>query len=191
MAKHYYDPMLCTCSQENPMTMGVTAVLTEEIDAELLKEAAQELRERFAYFYVRAKIEDNDIVVVPNPLPMTVRNTWAPIELASKEANYHLAAIKYEGNRICLEMNHTLSDGAGVSPFFKSLLFVYLSKKTGVSFPAQGFRLPGSEAPISETATLLQLLIPTAYKNRFTGKNQLRTFTVCRHETVKRIISIT
>ena len=151
MAKHYYDPILCTCSPENPMTMGITAVLTEEIDAELLKEAAQELRERFAYFYVRAKIEDNDIVVVPNPLPMTVRNTWAPIELASKEANYHLAAIKYEGNRICLEMNHALSDGAGVSPFFKSLLFVYLSKKTGVSFPAQGFRLPGSEAPESET----------------------------------------
>lgn len=151
MAKHYYDPMLCSCSPENPMTMGVTAVLTEDIDGELLKEAALELRERFAYFYVRAKIEDNDIVVVPNPLPMTVRNTWAPIELASKEANYHLAAIKYEGNRICLEMNHTLSDGAGVSPFFKSLLFVYLSKKTGVSFPAQGFRLPGSEAPLSET----------------------------------------
>ena len=151
MAKHYYDPMLCSCSPENPMTMGVTAVLTEEIDGELLKEAALELRERFAYFYVRAKIEDNDIVVVPNPLPMTVRNTWAPIELASKEANYHLAAIKYEGNRICLEMNHALSDGAGVSPFFKSLLFVYLSKKTGVSFPAQGFRLPGSEAPLSET----------------------------------------
>ena len=151
MAKHYYDPMLCSCSPENPMTMGVTAVLTEDIDAELLKEAALELRERFAYFYVRAKIEDNDIVVVPNPLPMTVRNTWAPIELASKEANYHLAAIKYEGNRICLEMNHALSDGAGVSPFFKSLLFVYLSKKTGVSFPVQGFRLPGSEAPLSET----------------------------------------
>ncbi len=151
MANHYYDPILCTCSPENPMTMGVTAVLTEEIDGELLKEAALELRERFAYFYVRAKIEDNDIVVVPNPLPMTVRNTWAPIELASKEANYHLAAIKYEGNRICLEMNHALSDGAGVSPFFKSLLFVYLSKKTGVSFPVQGFRLPGSEAPLSET----------------------------------------
>ena len=151
MAKHYYDPMLCTCSPENPMTMGVTAVLTEDIDGELLKEAVRELRERFAYFYVRAKIEDNDIVVVPNPLPMTVRNTWAPIELASKEANYHLAAIKYEGNRICLEMNHALSDGAGVSPFFKSLLFVYLSKKTGASFPVQGFRLPGSEAPVSET----------------------------------------
>ncbi len=151
MAEHYYDPMLCSCSPENPMTMGVTAVLTEQIDEKLLKEAAEELRERFAYFYVRAKIEGNDIVVVPNPLPMTVRNTWAPIELASKEANYHLAAIKYEGDRICLEINHTLSDGAGVLPFFKSLLFVYLSKKTGVSFPTQGFRLPGSEAPLSET----------------------------------------
>ena len=37
MAEHYYDPMLCSCSPEHPMTMGVTAVLTEDIDAELLK----------------------------------------------------------------------------------------------------------------------------------------------------------
>ena len=149
---------MCICSPENPMTMGVTAVLTEQIDEKLLKEAVQELRERFAYFYVRAKIEDNDIVVIPNSLPMTVRNTWAPIELASKEANYHLAAIKYEGDRICLEMTHTLSDGAGVFPFFKSLLFVYLSKKTGISFPAQGFRLPGSEIPRSETGDPFEAL---------------------------------
>ncbi len=138
MAKHYYDPIMCVCSPENPMTMGVTAVLTEQIDEKLLKEAVEDLRERFAYFYVRAKIEDNDIVVIPNSLPMTVRNTWAPIELASKEANYHLAAIKYEGDRICLEMNHALSDGAGVLPFFKSLLFVYLSKKNRYFFPCSG-----------------------------------------------------
>ena len=151
MAKNYYDPMLCSCSPENPMTMGVTAVLDEQIDEILLKEAVRELRERFPYFYVRAKIDGNDIVVVPNSLPMSVRNTWAPIELASKEANYHLAAIKYEGDRICLEINHTLTDGAGVLPFFKSLLYVYLSKKTGISIPAQGFRLPGSEIPASET----------------------------------------
>ena len=191
MAKHYYDPMLCTCSQENPMTMGVTAVLTEEIDAELLKEAAQELRERFAYFYVRAKIEDNDIVVVPNPLPMTVRNTWAPIELASKEANYHLAAIKYEGNRICLEMNHTLSDGAGVSPFLRACYLCIFPRKQVYLFLFRAFVCREARHPNLKRATLLQLLIPTAYKVRFMRKNQLRIFTVCRHETVKRIISIT
>ena len=33
----------------------------------------------------------------------------------------------------------------------QNLLYVYLSKKTGISIPAQGFRLPGSEIPASET----------------------------------------
>lgn len=147
----YYDPTMCSCSPENPMTMGVSAVLKENIDGKLIKEVLEQLHVRFPYFYVRAKIKGNDIVAVPNPLPITVRNNWEPIELASKEANYHLAAIKYEGKRICLEMTHTLSDGAGVFPFFKSLLFLYLSKKTGERFDKQGFRLPGSEIPEAET----------------------------------------
>jgi hypothetical protein len=59
-------------------------------------------------------------------------------------------ALKYEGKRLGLEMNHALSDGAGMLPFFKSLLFVYLSKVTGESFPRKGFRLPGDAIPNSE-----------------------------------------
>ena len=151
MPKTYYDPIMCICSPENPMTMGITAVLTEPIDGDILREAAEILRERFPYFYVRAKAEDNDITVVPNSLPLTVRNTWEPINIASKEANYHLAALKYEGKRVTLELSHVISDGAGMLPYFKSLMYVYLSRKTGVAFPAEGFRLPGSVMPESET----------------------------------------
>ena len=151
MSKHYYEPMMVSCSSENPMTMGITATLTDSINGNLLQEAVEALRERFPYFYVRPKVEDNDIIVIPNPLPATVRNTWEPIRLASKDANYHLIAFKYQGKRLALEMNHTLSDGAGMLPYFKSLLYIYLSKKTGITFPKDGFRLPGSTIPESET----------------------------------------
>lgn len=82
---------------------------------------------------------------------MTVRNTWDPVNLQSKEANYHLAAFKYEGRRLALEMSHSLSDGAGLYPYLKSVAFLYLSRKTGQAFDPEGFRLPGDAIPESET----------------------------------------
>lgn len=146
----YYDPMLFMSSPQCPFIMGLEAALYEPVDGELLRDAVESLRERFPYFYVKAKAEGNDLIPVPNPLPITVRNTWDPIHLNSAEANYHLAAFKYEGNRLALEMTHAISDGPGFLPYFKSVLFCYLSRKTGQEFDPAGFRLPGSPIPEKE-----------------------------------------
>ncbi len=150
MAK-YYEPMIYMCTPENPNTMGACVVLKEPVDGDVLSEVVEELRQRFPYFYVRAEAVGNDLLPKPNPLPMTVRNTWSPIDLCSEAANYHLAAFKYEGNRLALEMSHSISDGAGFLPYIKSVLFLYLSRKTGESFDREGFRLPGDMIPESET----------------------------------------
>ena len=146
----YYDPMLYLSTPEIPFVMGITATLTEPVDGALLAEAVERLRTRFPYFYVRAKREGNDLYPVPNPLPVTVRNTWEPIDLHSSEANYHLMAVKYEGRRLAAEISHAVTDGTGFLPYFKSLLFVYLSLKTGRSFNTDGFRLPGDVIPETE-----------------------------------------
>lgn len=146
----YYEPMLYLCTPDNPNTMGASVTLKETVDGDILREVVEELRERFPYFYVKAEAEGNDLVPVPNPLPVTVRNTWKPIRLRSAEANFHLMAFKYEGNRLALEMSHSLSDGAGFLPYIKSVLYLYLSRKTGKSFDPTGFRLPGSPIPESE-----------------------------------------
>ena len=146
----YYDPMLFMSSPQCPFMMGLEAVLTESVDGDVLREVVESLRERFPYFYVRAKVDGNDLIPVPNPLPITVRNTWDPIDLDSREANYHLAAFKYEGNRLALEMTHAISDGPGFLPYFKSVLFCYLSRMTGKEFDQAGFRLPGSSIPEKE-----------------------------------------
>ena len=146
----YYDVMLYMSTEEYPNTMGITATLTERVDGDILRETVEELRERFPYYYVRAAVEGNDLAPVPNPLPVTVRNTWEPIMLHSAEANYHLMAFKYEGDRLAVEISHAVTDGAGLLPYFRSILYLYLSRKTGKTFDPAGFRLPGSSIPETE-----------------------------------------
>ena len=147
----YYDPMLYMSTEDNPNTMGITATLTEPVDGAILQTAVEDLRERFPYFYVKAAVEGNDLVPVSNPLPVTIRNTWEPIRLHSKEANHHLMAFKYEGTRLAVEISHAITDGAGLLPYFKSVLYVYLSRKTGIHFDPAGFRLPGDSIPATES----------------------------------------
>lgn len=131
--------------------MGVVVELKETVDGNVFRTVAESLRARFPYFYVKAAPRGNDLLPEENPLPMTVRNTWAPIKLGSQESNFHLAAWKYEERRLCFEIAHTLTDGAGLLPYIKSAVFLYLSNKLGLSFDRTDFRLPGDNIPESET----------------------------------------
>ena len=147
----FYEPNLFLSTPEHPNTMGVMMKLTEPVDGDILKDVVEKLRERFPYFYVRAVAEGNDLIPADNPLPMTVRNTWDAIRLNAEESNHHLAAWKYEGQRTAFEISHSLTDGAGVLPYIKSAMYMYLSRKTGKAFDPTGFRLPGDKIPESET----------------------------------------
>ena len=148
--KEFYEPMLYMSSPEHPNTMGVIVQLKEQIDGEILQSVVQELSVRYPYFYVKAVARDNDVYPEPNPLPMIVRNNWEPINFNTQESNYHLAAWKYEGARMAFEISHSLTDGAGVFPYIKSALYLYLSQKTGKTLDSSGVHLPGDEIPESE-----------------------------------------
>nr|WP_316622935.1 hypothetical protein [uncultured Ruminococcus sp.] len=149
--KEFYEPMLYLSTPEHPNTMCVIARLKEPIDGDILQSVVQEFSVRFPYFYVKAVVRDNDVYPEPNPLPMTVRNTWDPIAFNSAQSNYHLAAWKYEGTRVALEISHSLTDGAGVFPYVKSVLYLYLTRKTGEALDPEGIRLPKEAIPESET----------------------------------------
>ena len=82
---------------------------------------------------------------------MTVRDTWEPISFNSPESNHHLAAWKFEGTRMAFEISHSLTDGAGVFPYIRSALYLYLTRKTGEALDPDGIRLPGDVIPESET----------------------------------------
>ena len=145
----FYEPMLMS-TPEHPNTMGVEVLLKERVDGDILTEAVEELRTRFPYFYIQAVRKGNDLAAVPNPRPMIVRNTWPPVNFQSKASNYHLAAWKYKDKRLAFEISHSLTDGAGILPYIKSALFLYLSRKTGKEFDPSGFRLPGDPIPDTE-----------------------------------------
>ena len=149
--KEFYEPMLYLSTPEHPNTMSVVAELKEPIDGNILNSVVEALRVRFPYFYVKAVARDNDVYPVPNPLPMTVRNSWEPINFNSQESNYHLAAWKYDGTRLAVEISHSLTDGAGILPYVKSALYLYLCRKTGLELDPAGIHLPGEEIPASET----------------------------------------
>ena len=147
----YYEPSLDLSSPEKVNVMCVIISLDEPVDGAILRTVVEELRIRFPYFYIKAACRGNDLITEPNALPMTVRNTWQPIRLNSGESNYHLAAWKYENKRLAFEIPHSLTDGAGILPYIRSAMFLYLSRATGKSFDPSGFRLPGEAIPESET----------------------------------------
>ena len=116
MKPAFYEPSVCMCTPDNPNTMGICVTLTEPVNCDALKEAVERLRVRFPYFYVRVKLEGNNLIVVSNDLPVVIRSTWDPILLCSAEANYHLLSFKFEGNRLAAEVSHSITDGAGFLP---------------------------------------------------------------------------
>ena len=147
----FYEPVLNLTDAANHNTIGTIVALKEPVDGDILRDTVEKLRVRFPYFYVKAERKGDDLITVPNELPITVRNTWEPINFNSEASNYHLAAWKYEGNRLAFELSHSLTDGAGVLPYIKSAMYLYLSKATGKTFDPAGFRLPGDDIPKSET----------------------------------------
>ena len=147
----FYEPVLNLSDPENFSTMGAFLTLKDPVNGDILRSVAEKLRERYPYYYVKAACSKNGPVPVPNDLPMTVRNTWDPVLFNSPASNYHLGAWKYEGRRVGFEIAHALTDGAGMLPYIKSAMYLYLSELTGQAFDPAGFRLPGDPIPESET----------------------------------------
>ncbi|MBR0513416.1 MAG: hypothetical protein IJK06_04095 [Clostridia bacterium] len=147
----FYEPHLDFSMPEHQNIMGVILSLRDPVDGEILRCVVEEMRVRFPYYYVKTAYRGDDLVTVPNHLPMTVRNTWEPICLHSEASNDHLAAWKYEGRRLAFEIHHALTDGSGVLPYVRSIMCLYLSKVTGQAFDPAGFCLPGDAIPESET----------------------------------------
>ncbi len=141
----FFDPIFYIANENHPFIMSAYFTLIDEIDGAALTEAVEELRERFPYFYVRVKAIEQELRSIPNPAPVLVRNSWKPVIIGSKENNYHLLAVRYEGKRLCIEVSHCLTDGAGIMPYLKALLYLYFIKSTDARLNPTGLRLPGTD----------------------------------------------
>lgn len=108
-----------------------SAVLKEEVDPILLKEALKETLHRFPTFSVRLKkgvfwyyLEQNDKdVIIREENPYFCESNDYTLQ------NDYLFNLSYYQKRIVIEIFHGLSDGNGGIEFFKSILYNYLILK--------------------------------------------------------------
>ncbi len=109
----------------------MTINMKEEVNGDALKKAADTAIKRYPYFSVKVVDCENGYDVVKNDEPFIIANTSEPPYLGTKSSNYHFVAVSYEDNSIYIDSYHSLTDGAGVTPFAKTLIYYYLYEKTG------------------------------------------------------------
>lgn len=119
--------------------------ITEDINGEALREAANEAIKRYPYFSVRISKENGSYAFVPNNLPIAVMKTTTPsAPLGSEEVNYHLNYIDYTDDTMYFNVSHSITDAAGYIPFIKSVLYQYLIRTHDEPISADGINLPDS-----------------------------------------------
>ena len=128
----------------------VKVVMKEEVEAEILKTAAEKAFCRFQYYSKQIHIdEDGGIDLIPNPRPIRVNPVSSGrTYLFSKGVNYQPCSIEYEGNCIYFNMYHGMCGGCGTFLWIKTTIYEYICARYGVS-PDPGSTIM-VDTPVSE-----------------------------------------
>jgi len=129
----------------DPHTFRITVKLKDLIDGDVLKNAVEKTSKRYPYFCVRMISEGDKLFFETNPAPIPVLVGNERTVLGSEETSGHLLAFRYWKNRLYIEIFHGLTDGGGIAPLIKTLLYYYLSDYYKIEFPTDGIRLAGEE----------------------------------------------
>lgn len=112
--------------------------MKEEIQEEMLQKAVNMAIRRYPYFSIRVVRKENGYDVVENDKPIVVYKGFKPPYLGTDETNGHFMAVGYEKKSLFIDCYHSLTDGNGVTPFAKTLLYYYLCEKTGEQLDPSG-----------------------------------------------------
>lgn len=134
----------------DPHTFRITIKLKDLVDGGILRAAVDKTMERYPYFRVRMSTDGGDILFEDNPAPVPVLHTHERITLGSGQTEGHLLAFCYSWNRLYIDVFHGLTDGGGLYPLIRTLLYYYLSDLYGRAFSSEGIRLCGDEVSPAE-----------------------------------------
>ena len=132
----------------------VSAELKEEVDPELLQQAADDLRPRFPTFYVTLRkgffwyyLEE-----MPGDRGVRVRKEYAyPLTfMGRKERKTSCLRIICYRNRIAAEFFHSVTDGNGGRVYLCNLVSRYLELRDGLEIPKGGLIRDLKEEPPGE-----------------------------------------
>lgn len=130
----------------------LSVTLTEPVDREVLQSALEVTVKRFPSLAVRLRRGMFWYYLQQLPhAPELAREYGYPLARMNKEETRRCAfRVIPEGNRIAVELFHSLTDGNGGLVFLKSLTAEYLEQKYGCSIPAEKGVLDRREAPRPE-----------------------------------------
>ncbi len=132
-------------------THRTAVTLKEPVNPQLLEKALGKAAFRFPYFSVKLKRQGEEYVLEPNALPFVLSPEGGTVTLGTAESNFHLFAFAWDGCRFYMDGSHFITDGNGLFPFLKTILYYYLSfLYPGVCFDTKQIALAGDPVPDME-----------------------------------------
>ena len=131
----------------DPHTFRITIKLKDIVDGTVLRNAVDLTMKRYPYFCVRLCAEEGKLFFEDNPAPVPVLHSRERTVLGSEELDGHLLAFSYWKNRLYLDAYHGLTDGGGIDPLIRTLLYYYLTSFYETELSAERIRL--SDSPVS------------------------------------------
>lgn len=126
----------------------VSALLTEEVEPDLLRQAVEDVLPRFPSIAVRLRRGLFWYYLEQAPAPEPRQDGAYPlIFMSRREIRACAFRVLYYRNRVAVEFFHALTDGSGGMIFLKTLLARYLALRHGVDIPAEEGVLDWKQAP--------------------------------------------
>ena len=113
--------------ETDPHTFRISIKLKDMVDGDVLRRAVDTTMVRYPYFRVRACLDGEEVCFEDNPEPMPVIHTDKRIVLGSEQTSGHLLAFCYWKNWLYIDIFHGMTDGGGIAPVLKTLLYYYCS----------------------------------------------------------------
>lgn len=148
MARPLYSELrtIYETTEADPHTFRITFRLKDPVNGNILSQAVEQTMRRYPYFRVRMVMEDGRPCFEDNPAPVPVFHTDERTVLGSEQVSGHLICFSYWDDRIHIDAYHALTDGGGMAPVIKTLLYYYCSGYYGIGLSDEGIRL--SDAPV-------------------------------------------
>lgn len=151
MKAHFYDPMFYLSSEEMPFSIRLEIRLKDDVRPDSLRKAVEAASLRFPYFSMEVIEKDGELITKDNPLPFVVYEGSDARTLGSAAVNRQLIAFSYDKKTVYIHASHIITDGGGLFPFIKTILFCYFTDVNGCAPSIEGIRLPGETPSPSET----------------------------------------
>ena len=147
------NPLLYGANEDFFSTFRLAIRMKETVDYELLSRSVERVMVRYPYFCVCPEREGESLVLRYNKRPIPVFPDDRTVTLGSNESNGHLISFGCKDKTIFIDASHYLTDGMGVDPMMKSLLFLYVSERYGRDgLATERIRMPESSVLDGEHA---------------------------------------